>query len=452
MRTRNNMIFDKRISLSPWLWVRLLAHRVRSDSLLRNSTYIMSTTVATSIIGYLYWIVAARIYSAQDVGLAAALIAIMTLISTFANLGIGSTLVQMLPHREPGYAWSLTLNAGLATGILSGLLAGATAVVALPFFSPQFAILGHHVAYALFFIVGVPLVTVATLLDQTFIAERAASNVLVRNAAFAVLKLPLMVLPVLFAQVGALGIFSSWVLAIAATLIGGRLLLIPRLRRAYCLAVRGIVGQVRTMLSSFARHHFINIGGLAPMYLLPIFVTVRLSAADNAYFYTTSTVSDIFFMISSAVATSLFVEGSHAANDVLRKARSSAVIIGLLLGPAMLISFLGGHYILLLFGPDYVRHGLLLLMLLTVAAVPGAITNIYVSVLRVQNRLRHAALFNLGTASLTLALAWILLPMLDIAGVAWAILIVDVVGSLIAGADLIRIRRQSRGSQTGYTE
>jgi len=77
--------------------------------------------------------------------------------------------------------------------------------------------------------------------------------------------------------------------------------------------------------------------------------------------------------------------------------------------------------------------------------VPDAITNIYVSVLRVQRRLRFAALLQLSMAALTWVLAWIWLPVLGIAGVGWAWLIAQVAGSLVAGVDVIRIRRHRRG-------
>lgn len=442
------MIFDKQAMPNPGLLARSLVRRLRSDSLLRNSIYIMATGVATSAFGYIYWIVAAHIYSAYDVGLASALISVMTLTSALSNLGIGSALVQMLPRRETGYAWSLTLNAGLVTGTLAGLLAGAIVVVALPLLSSQFAIVGHHAGYILALVAGVPLITLSVLLDQAFVAERTAHYMLLRNTAFAVLKIPLMVFPVLLVilersegSADALGIFSSWVLAGAVTLIGG-LLLVSRLGRAYCLALRGMVGQVRSMLSSLAGHHFINLGGMVPMFLLPVFVTMRLSATDNAYFYTAMRLGDFFFMASSAVAVSLFAEGSHVANDLQRKVRSSAVIIGILLCPAMLICFLGGRYIMLLFGPDYAQHGLPLLIILTIAAVPDAVTNVYVSVLRVHGRLRHAALLNLGMALLTLALAWMLLPTLGIVGAGWALLIAQSAGSLVAGVDVIRIRHR----------
>ncbi|HXZ04112.1 MAG TPA: zinc-ribbon domain-containing protein, partial [Ktedonobacteraceae bacterium] len=320
---------------SPWLLARSLVQRIHGNSLLRNGIFIMGTGAATAGFGYLYWILATHAYSAYAIGLASALISAMTLASTIANLGIGSTLIQTLPRREAGHDWSLTLNAGLAIGIVAGLLAGVAVVVILPLLSPQFAIVEQQAGYAFFLLVGVPIMTLSTLLDQAFVAERASINMLIRNLAVALLKIPLMVLPVIvFAHVGALGILASGVLAMAVMLSAGMLLLIPRLRRAYCLAVRGIVGQIRSMLSSLAGHYFINLGGLTSQYLLPVFVAIQLSPTANAYFYTTMKVSDFFFMTSSAVAVSLFAEGSHAESNLSQKVRSSILIIGSLLVPA----------------------------------------------------------------------------------------------------------------------
>ena len=433
---------DQQSNQGPRSFVHKLLHRLRLDSLLRNGIYIMATNVATAGFGYIYWILAAHAYSPYDVGLASALISAMTLASTVANLGIGSTLVQTLPRRETGHDWSLTFNAGLAIGIVAGILAGAVVVVMLPLFSPQFAIVEHQVGFAFALLVGVPVMTISTLLDQAFVAERAANNMLLRNLAVAVLKIPLMVLPViLLAHIGALGILLSGVLAMAVMLVGG-MVLVLRLGRAYSLAVRGIVEQARSMLSSLAGHYFINLGGLTSQYLLPVFVAIRLSPTANAYFYTTMKISDFFFMTSSAVAVSLFAEGSYAASNLSRKVRSSIMIIGSLLVPAMLVCFFGGRYIMLVFGPGYAQHGQTLFRVYIVAAIPDAITNIYISVLRVQRRLRFAAMLNVGMAILTLTLGWVLLPVLGIAGAGWSFLISQTAGTVVAGIDFVRLRRQ----------
>jgi O-antigen/teichoic acid export membrane protein len=425
---------------SPWSLAWSLLDRLRSDSLLRNSIFIMSSTVVTSAIGYLYWVLAARIYSTYDVGFASVSLSIMTLTSIFANVGIGSALVQLLPQRKTGYEWSLTLNVCLAMGILVSLLGGTIVALTHPVLAVQFALTRFHLYYVLLFIAGVILSTVATLVDQTFVAERVSSQMALRNAIFALLKLLLLALLV---QLGAFGIFSSWVMGLALTIIFAMWVLFPRLKREYRPVTRGILKQVKSLLSSFAGQHFINIGGLLPMYLLPTFVAVQLSVTENAYFYTTWMVGSLFFMVSASVAMALFSEGSHVVSDARRQARTSILIICILLIPILLMFLFGGGPILSLFGPKYAQHGVSLLLVLMLSSVPDAITNIYVSLLRVQGRLHSAALLNLSMATITLALAWMLLPKLGIVGAGWAWLIAQSCGTLVVGGDMLFSRKQT---------
>lgn len=423
--------------------VNSLIGRFKSDSLLRNSAFIMCSTVITSGIGYLYWILAAHIYTPHDVGLASAFISAMTLTSIFTNLGIGTAMVQLLPKRKADYEWSLTLNICLAIGILTSLVGGIVVGLVLPFISSQFATANYYTSYILIFLLGVIFNTVTTMLDQTFVAERASGNMAIRNAAFAVFKLLLMI-PLI--QLGSLGVFASWVLALAVTVLLAAFILIPRLKRRYHLAIRGMREQIRPMLSSFTGNHFISLGGVLPMYLLPVFVAIRLSATDNAYFYTTWMMCSVFFMVSPSVATALFSEGSHTASNIMLKARNSLLIISLLLSPILLVFFFGSRYLLALFGPNYPEHGFVLLILLGISAAPDAITNIYVSLLRVQGRLRSAALLNLGMAAITLVIAWILLPTQGIAGAGWAWLIGQLAGSVVVGADFFFFHSYARNT------
>lgn len=424
----------------------MLGNRLRVDSLLRNSVYVMASTALTAASGYLYWIIAAHMYPAHDVGLASALIGTMMLAATLANLGIGPTLIQVLPRRQTGDVWSLTLNAVFCTGILSSLLIGSIAAVILPFVAPKFALVSNHSEYSLVLIAGVPMLTLAALLDSTFTAERAAGNMLARTAAFALLRIPLLVIPIVLGQAGALVICISWVLAAGGSIIGGALL-IPRLGRSYRLMWRGILAQMRSMLSLVAGHQFISLGALAPIYLMPVFVVARLSFAENAYFYTSWQVGSLFFMVSPSVATALLAEGSSSPGKLLWKARSSLFIIGALLCPAMLVAFLGGHLILSMFGPSYALYGYTLLTVLVVSAIPDAITNVYVSVLRVRKQFAQAALLNLGMAVVALAVAWYLLPQVGIVGAGWAWLIAQTTGTLAVVAHIAVARVRSRVGQ-----
>ncbi len=406
-----------------------LVQRARADSLLRNSLYIMTTTVVTSLLGYVYWIVAARTYPARDVGLGSALLAAITLASGLTNLGLGQTLVHLLPQRASGPLWSRTVNAAFGVAGTTGLFAGVVAVLVLPLASPQLAVVGRDPIYTVAVVVGVPLWTASSLLDSLFVAERAAGNMLARNVFFAVLKIPLLLVPLLGLRLLApLAILGSWVIASAVAALVSFVVLIPRLRRGYRPVVHGLVAQVRPMLSLFAGHHLINLGSVASVYLLQILVSARLSTADNAYFYTTWMLGGFLFTLETSVASSLFAEGAHGG-DLGRKVRTSALVIGALLIPAMILFLVAGRYLLGIFGPSYREHGAALLTLLVVAAIPDGITNVYVSVLRVRRRLREAATLNLGMAALTIALAWPLLLRLGIEGAGWAWLIAQTVGS-----------------------
>lgn len=430
------MIAAKEASASLQQFLSSVAGRVRKDSLFRNSIFMMATSVLSAGAGYVFWVVAARTFSPHDVGQASALIQVMLLASMISNPGIHSTLVQVLPHRAPGHAWSLTVNAGMVTGIGTGLLAGAGLALVLPLVSHQFAI-ASQAPYALALIIGVPLWTVSLLLDQTFVAERLAGYMLVRQAMFSVLRILLLVGLLLLIGTGAMSIFSSWVLAVIVSVLWGALLFIPRLRRAYHLAFRGIGEQVRSLLSSFTGHHLINLGGFLRVYLLPALVAARISATDYAYFYAAWMLGTVFSLVSPAVAITLFAEGAHAAGDIGRRARSAALLTGIFLAPAMLATLIGGRFVLASFGPNYAERGIVLVLFLVASAVPDALTNLYVSVLRVRRRLVHAAALNLGMATITLTLAWFLLPTLGIAGAGIAWFVGQAIGTVAVGVYML---------------
>ena len=432
---------NERPSRSPTL---LLAW-TRNDSVLRNSAYVMATSIGTAGIGYVYWVVAAHLYSAYDVGLASALIGAMMLTSDLSSMGIGSALIQILPTYEAGERWSLAVNAGLASGVFVSSVAAMAGALILPLISPEYAEM-RQAGFIIAFVVGVPLWTIAVLLDQTFVAERAAGKTLVRNILFAILKIPLLLTPFFLAQTDAnvLGIFTSWTLAAAFSFVVGLFVLVPRLGKAYRITRQGIVAQGRRMISSFTWHHLINLGIWAPGYLLPVIVIARLSAISNAYFYVAWMLSSGISMIPRAVATALFAEGSHTSEGLRRKMVVGALIVASLAGPTMLVLLLGGPFILSVFGPAYAHYGSMLFAVFVISSVPGAVVTLYVALLRVRKRLGFAAVLTVGTGILTLIIAWVTTPAMGIVGAGIAWFIGQTTGSVIVLADIAVSRAHQR--------
>jgi O-antigen/teichoic acid export membrane protein len=384
--------------------------------------FIMGTTVTTSLLGYIFWVVAARAYSAYDVGLASALISGASFASALSILGVSSTMIQTLPKRANGRPWSIALNTGMLVGTISGLAGGVCLVVLMPAISGHFSLLRVSPLADVLLLVNVPLWSIATILDFTFIAERRAGRMLLRNSVFSAVKISLLLVPVIVGTATTVAVLGSWTAATLASVVVGVALMLA-LNRGWQPAVKGAWAEARRMLSSMAGNHLINLGGSLPLYLLPVLVTVRLSATANAYFYTTWMIGGLFFMVSNSVAASLFAEGSHAAEHLRSNVVKSARITAILLVPAMLVCVLFGRYIMNIFGPAYPNHGFGLLLVLTVAGIPDAITAIFVSAMRVQGRLRLCGALTISMATITLGLAWILVPRMGVmgAGVAWLI-------------------------------
>ena len=268
--------------------------------------------------------------------------------------------------------------------------------------------------YIAVFVVGVVATIVTDVTDKAFIAERRSERLLVRNLAFSAGKVALLAVPV-FTSARALGLAWTWVLVcLASTLVS--LWLLRGLGRGYRASPRGTRALLRPTLQRAAGHHLVSVGNLAPGYVLPLLVAGMLSATQSAYFYTTWRVGSVFFIVSAAVGTSLFAHASVPDADLWRAVRSSVKLIAGLLVPAVVFCALAGRSILEVFGPEYARHGYVLLLIMIVAALPDAVSNVYIAVLRVQRRLRFAAGLTAGMAVAAIAFAALLVGPYGIAG------------------------------------
>lgn len=411
------------------------------SSLLRNAVYIMLTTGVNSGLGYLFWLVVARSYPADEVGIASALIAAMTVVAAIADLGTSTALIQRLPSQRNDVDWSRTLTASLTLATVAGLAIALVAALAIvPALSDDLSVVDSDAPHLLLFVGGVAIWSLSVVSDYLFVAERRTENMFTRNLVFGLAKLAIVVAIVVSGSEDELGIFAAWVLGCAISLAVAYALLIPRLARRFRPALAGIAQEARTMATSFAGNYFITLGYLLTTFLLPLIVVVRLSAEENAYFYVAWLLGSAFFTVTASVGSALFAEGSHDPGDLSRQTRSAVRISAALLAPLMVTFFLAGGPILELFGEEYADNGETLLILLTASAIPDAITGLYLARVRAEGRLLFPAVASMAMAAGTLVGAWFLLPSMDLAGPGWAFIAAHVAGSLACLVDWLRSR------------
>jgi len=135
--------------------------------MLVNSGSLFGTTTVTSVLGFVYWWLAARQFSPEAVGFASAAISAMTLLGTACILGLGTLLVGELP-RQPRQQVSL-INAALILVGGVGECFGIVFAVVAPFISLSFQPLRASIQDIMLFAVGVSLTAITIVLDQALI-------------------------------------------------------------------------------------------------------------------------------------------------------------------------------------------------------------------------------------------------------------------------------------------
>lgn len=401
--------------------------RVRGDSLFRNSLFIMANTAVTSAFGYVFWLVAAHLCSAPVVGLTAAIISAITIAVMISWVGVGGTLIQSLPGQSTETGWSRTFWAGMATVVFFAVVLCAIALVFLPLFTPKMSVL-RGVNYAAGFAIATVALAVGVTFDWTYIAERRASNLLIRNSAAAAVKVIMVGFLGLAAGPAASSLLGAWATASVFGVGLGAALLV---RHRPVARPPGLSVLIRTALafrSRVAGNQVIGMAaGLLP-YVLSLLMTARLSASDNAYFFTAWSLAGLVLVVSPAVSESLFAEGVHRPDELDAMARSAFKIIGAILLPGLVAVLVLGGILLSAFGPAYADHGLGMVRIIALATIPQALTSVYVGVLRALGRLTTVALLSLAISLGTLAISWLLLPVIGISVVGWAYLAMQLCG------------------------
>jgi 1,2-diacylglycerol 3-alpha-glucosyltransferase len=449
-----------------------LLNQAGSDSLVRNSVYMMATTVVTAGLGYVFWALAAHAFSKQEIGLGSAVISLCTTVALMSSLGPCATLIERLPGSERSSAWTTVLIRMCLVTAAVTLVVTVVIVPVLQNFSQYRPFFGTAPP-AILAVAGATSWTLVDLFGAVFIAARRAGRLLSIQALVSASKV-LLVLP--FAAVGAsaAGLVGAWV---ASAMIGvslGTIWLIPQMGLGRRLGdqTRRRIGAVldrrprpaihwrrraqhrrppappsKASMQRMLGQHLTSVGGALTPLLLPTEVVLRLGATANAYFYITWMVGSAFFMVSPSVASALFAEGMRVGSDLRKVTARAMKAIAMLLVPAMAVMIVGGRLVLGLFGASYAGAGYGLLVLLAVSALPDAVSNIAVTIFRVTHRLGYSTMLNLGILIATLTAAWVLMPSLGIAGAGAAWLGAQIIGAAASLPAYVQIIRHPAAGQ-----
>ncbi len=349
----------------------------------RNAIALVGTQAVTSALGFVYWWLAARWFPPASVGLASAMVSTMTLLGTLGMLGLGTLLIGELP-RQRWRAPQLVTTSVLVAGAVSGLL-GLFFALASPFISHELAALAREPLQLGLFALGTSMTSMGLVLDQAAIGVMRGGLQFWRNVVFSVFKLAaLLLIGAWLGDRAGFSIFLTWVFAVGFSLLFVVLLEITqgKLNETYRPALPALQGFGRDAL----QHHALNLVLMGPGLVLPLIVTVLLSARTNAFFYTAWMLNSFVMVVPVVLATVLYAAGAEnpaALHQRLKLTLLGATAYGLL---AVAVVAFAGRWVLHFFGPDYAREAGPALTILSTSVFPLVISEHYVTLKRIERR------------------------------------------------------------------
>jgi len=229
---------------------------------------------------------------------------------------------------------------------------------------------------------------------------------------------------------GALGIYASCGLTpILAFLLGFFLISRVCKYRPFPSVKRGVIND----LFHFSFGNYIaRIFEELPRVILPIMVINILGAEKNAYFFIAWQISMLLHAIPRWTSVSLLAEGSYNQEELRRNTKRATKFIFILLGAVIVGIFLFGKYLLWIFGEEYAKNSLDVLLILVLGSIPFAFNVVYASIKRVQKEVKPVIWVYGGIAVITLVTSYLLMQNMGITGVgvAWMIGNGVIIGSI----------------------
>ena len=359
------------------------------DPLHKNAIFLMMNSLGTSGFGFIFWIIVARLYVPEDVGIASAIISFMILLALLANLGFGIGIIRFLGSMDERESNAIINSCFIISGTFA-LIFASIFLLGLDLWSEKLVFLKEDPLYIILFLIFTIIAVLMALLNSVFIARKSAIFVFIKDTGiFSFLKI---VLPFFLISFGSMGIFFAWGIASAIAFILGMILFIPVVQNRYRFKLEIEKRVINNMIHFSVGNHIGDIFRMLPSLILPLLIVNILSSQDAAYFYISWMMANLLFMVPLAITTSLLAESSGGEKDYGENVNKSLKLIFLFLIPTILILIFLGDVILQLIGQEYSDNAFNLLRLFSLSSIPLALNTVYITIKRIEKKFWEAIL------------------------------------------------------------
>ncbi|MFN8473401.1 MAG: hypothetical protein U0822_14520 [Anaerolineae bacterium] len=400
--------------------VRQLIAHVRTP-LYRNAYALMINSVMTSALGMLYWVIAARYYATDVVGLNSAALSATLFLGGVSALYLDGALMRFLP--EMGEKRASFIRLAYLASLVAGVVVTIVFLLGLGVWSPALSFLTLSPWWLLAFAEMTIVTGISQVQDGAMTGLRESVWVAHKNILGGAIKV---VLLIIFARIlPDFGILASWLAPGVLLVIPIQILIERRLvHRSRRPAQAGTTPvRLRLVTGYVAGNYVASLCNLAATMLLPLLVVSLAGAQAGAYFYLPWMIANALRLVTQGMSQSLTVEGATDYQQVGKYGRAALRHTARLLLPMVALLVIGAPFLLRIFGHNYAEEGAQLLQLLALGMIPNAVVVLYLGIARVHNHIWRVVGVQALQAVLIIGMSYVLLQHYGIVGVGWASLV-----------------------------
>lgn len=378
------------------------------DPLYKNSFFIFFTKILVVATGFIFWLIAARLYPVEDVGLAVALVSSANLVGLFSMMGFEYSMIRYFSLHDT----SKVINTSIILVTISSLVMSVLYIASVTVSSTDLSFV-RMPAYTAFFILFVTISSIAVIIGYSFIAMRKSEYFFLQNIFISTRMF--FIVPLVF--LGTMGIFGSLLLAYLIASVFVFYVLGKYIKIDYRIDREYISKSIRYSSGNYIATLLYEV----PPLVLPLMVLYILGEAEAARYFIAFTIGSFLIYVVNTLSTSLFVEGSYGESLKKNVVKAGMATYSLLI-PGFLFIFLFGNYLLGIYGSDYVM-AFDFLKLVALSSFFQAMYMIFTTIQKIRMGIRMIIVMNLLSFIALLGLSYGLIPIFGIAGVGYAIVI-----------------------------
>lgn len=381
---------------------RILKSVSAAGPLLSNGYALVANAGLSSVLGLVFWMVATRLYSQDQVGLAAALISSMTTISYLSQMNLSSFLTRFIPFSRAG-ARRLIVRSYAAAAIVSAVAATVFALW-VGFFAEPLQVIRSNPATMVIFVTATVVWTLFALQDAALSGLRRSVIVPIENVAYSLLKIFALLAFAMLILPAPGGIFLAWTLPLVPVVVVINFMIFQGLPKG--IPETPVSGpDLRTVTRFLGWDFFGSLALTAALGLAPLMITASAGLPSTATYHLAWSLSYSVYLIGRAMSVSLVAEGATHPHRLRRLIVDTLSHTLFWVFGVVAVMFVAAPLIMGLFGQTYVGEGTPILRVLVLSCLPWAVTTVFCAAARVRGQTRSVAAVQVSTVAVLVAVS-----------------------------------------------